>query len=71
MAAIRASLSDYNTYLVDEHEDDEPIQFAYELDDNGHPIVLGSGSFGTVYAGRELSREIKIAIKEIKNIPQK
>ncbi|VDL61062.1 unnamed protein product [Hymenolepis diminuta] len=71
LAAIRASLSDYNNYLVDEHEDDEPIRFAYELDDNGHPIVLGSGSFGTVYAGRELSREIKIAIKEIKNIPQK
>ncbi|KAM3172034.1 hypothetical protein ACTXT7_015375 [Hymenolepis weldensis] len=71
LAAIRASLSEYNNYLVDEHEDDEPIRFAYELDDNGHPIVLGSGSFGTVYAGRELSREVKIAIKEIKNIPQK
>ncbi|VDO00032.1 unnamed protein product [Rodentolepis nana] len=71
LASIRASLSDYNNYLVDEHEDDEPIQFVYELDDNGHPIVLGSGSFGTVYAGRELSREIKIAIKEIKNVPQK
>ncbi|KAM7541744.1 hypothetical protein Aperf_G00000014653 [Anoplocephala perfoliata] len=70
-ASIRASLSEFNNYLVDEHEDDEPIQFVYELDDNGHPIVLGSGSFGTVYAGRELSREIKIAIKEIKNIPEK
>ncbi|KAL5107851.1 Mitogen-activated protein kinase kinase kinase 15 [Taenia crassiceps] len=71
LAAIRASLSEYDNYLVDEHEDDEPIKFVYEFDESGHPIVLGSGSFGTVYAGRELSREVKIAIKEIKNIPQK
>uniref|UniRef100_A0A5K3EVP1 mitogen-activated protein kinase kinase kinase n=2 Tax=Mesocestoides corti TaxID=53468 RepID=A0A5K3EVP1_MESCO len=71
LASIRAALSAYDSYLVDEHEDDKPIQFVYETDENGHPIVLGSGSFGTVYAGRELSREVKIAIKEIKNIPQK
>nr|CDS19393.1 mitogen activated protein kinase kinase kinase [Echinococcus granulosus] len=71
LAAIRASLSESDNYLFDEHEDDEPIKFVYEFDESGHPIVLGSGSFGTVYAGRELSREVKIAIKEIKNIPQK
>lgn len=30
LAAIRASLSEYNNYLVDEHEDDEPIQVKSE-----------------------------------------
>lgn len=47
------------------------LQFEYETDENGQLIVLGCGSFGTVYAGRETSMEVKIAIKEIKSIPEK
>ncbi|TPP61330.1 Mitogen-activated protein kinase kinase kinase 15 [Fasciola gigantica] len=51
--------------------DDDPqeiVRFEYEVDDNGQRIVLGKGSFGTVYSGRELTREVKIAIKALNNI---
>ncbi|VDP92300.1 unnamed protein product [Echinostoma caproni] len=54
-------------FLLDD-DPQEPVRFEYEVDDNGQRIVLGKGTFGTVYSGRELSREVKIAIKALNNI---
>lgn len=37
----------------------------YETDENGVKVVLGKGTYGVVYAGRDLSNQVRIAIKEI------
>ena len=42
------------------------VQYEYEFDERGERVVLGKGTFGTVYAGRELTTQVKIAIKEFK-----
>lgn len=41
--------------------------FQYEYDHNakGDRVVLGKGTYGIVYAGRDLSNQVRIAIKEI------
>ena len=41
------------------------FQYEYDYDDNGQRVVLGRGSFGTVYAARDLSTNVKMAVKEI------
>uniref|UniRef100_A0A8C0T7H0 mitogen-activated protein kinase kinase kinase n=1 Tax=Canis lupus familiaris TaxID=9615 RepID=A0A8C0T7H0_CANLF len=41
------------------------LQYAYEHDANGDRVVLGKGTYGIVYAGRDLSNQVRIAIKEI------
>uniref|UniRef100_A0A674NW90 Si:ch211-1i11.3 n=1 Tax=Takifugu rubripes TaxID=31033 RepID=A0A674NW90_TAKRU len=40
-------------------------QYVYETDENGDNVVLGKGTYGVVYAGRDLSNQVRIAIKEI------
>ncbi|PNJ78727.1 MAP3K5 isoform 2 [Pongo abelii] len=39
--------------------------YDYEYDENGDRVVLGKGTYGIVYAGRDLSNQVRIAIKEI------
>ncbi|KAL0984746.1 hypothetical protein UPYG_G00146320 [Umbra pygmaea] len=43
----------------------EILEFIYETSDNGEKVVLGKGTYGVVYAGRDLSNQVRIAIKEI------
>ncbi|XP_068794495.1 mitogen-activated protein kinase kinase kinase 5 isoform X1 [Struthio camelus] len=40
-------------------------QYDYEYDENGERVILGKGTYGIVYAGRDLSNQVRIAIKEI------
>uniref|UniRef100_A0A674NHB1 mitogen-activated protein kinase kinase kinase n=1 Tax=Takifugu rubripes TaxID=31033 RepID=A0A674NHB1_TAKRU len=42
-----------------------PEGYVYETDENGDNVVLGKGTYGVVYAGRDLSNQVRIAIKEI------
>ncbi|KAG2460834.1 M3K5 kinase, partial [Polypterus senegalus] len=40
-------------------------KYDYEYTDSGDKVVLGKGTYGVVYAGRDLSKQVRIAIKEI------
>uniref|UniRef100_H3B611 mitogen-activated protein kinase kinase kinase n=1 Tax=Latimeria chalumnae TaxID=7897 RepID=H3B611_LATCH len=41
------------------------LEFDYEYTETGERVILGKGTYGVVYAGRDLSNHIRIAIKEI------
>ncbi|XP_034088807.1 mitogen-activated protein kinase kinase kinase 5 [Gymnodraco acuticeps] len=41
------------------------LEFVYETNENGDKVLLGKGTYGVVYAGRDLSNQVRIAIKEI------
>uniref|UniRef100_A0A6I8RF80 mitogen-activated protein kinase kinase kinase n=1 Tax=Xenopus tropicalis TaxID=8364 RepID=A0A6I8RF80_XENTR len=45
--------------------DGDLMEFDYEYDENGDRVVLGKGKHGVVYAGRDLSNQVRIAIKEV------
>ncbi|XP_035279502.1 mitogen-activated protein kinase kinase kinase 5 [Anguilla anguilla] len=45
--------------------DPEALEYDYEYDEHGERVVLGKGTFGVVYAGRDLSNQVRLAIKEI------
>ncbi|XP_067399389.1 mitogen-activated protein kinase kinase kinase 6 [Emydura macquarii macquarii] len=44
---------------------DEDLEYDYEYTETGDRVVLGKGTYGVVYAGRDLSSQVRIAIKEI------
>uniref|UniRef100_A0A8C6K600 mitogen-activated protein kinase kinase kinase n=1 Tax=Nothobranchius furzeri TaxID=105023 RepID=A0A8C6K600_NOTFU len=44
---------------------EEELEFIYETSENGDRVVLGKGTYGVVYAGRDVSNQVRIAIKEI------
>ncbi|XP_035418204.1 mitogen-activated protein kinase kinase kinase 6, partial [Cygnus atratus] len=41
------------------------LEYSYEYSETGERVVLGRGTYGVVYAGRCLSTQVRIAIKEI------
>uniref|UniRef100_A0A3Q3FP45 mitogen-activated protein kinase kinase kinase n=1 Tax=Labrus bergylta TaxID=56723 RepID=A0A3Q3FP45_9LABR len=45
--------------------DNDALEYDYEYDEHGDRVVLGKGTFGVVYAGRDLSNQVRLAIKEI------
>ncbi|XP_036072030.1 mitogen-activated protein kinase kinase kinase 5 isoform X1 [Oryzias melastigma] len=48
-----------------EHLSGGVLEYVYETNENGDKVVLGKGTYGVVYAGRDLSNQVRIAIKEI------
>ncbi|XP_035264795.1 mitogen-activated protein kinase kinase kinase 5 isoform X2 [Anguilla anguilla] len=47
------------------HLCDGDMEYVYETTESGDKVVLGKGTYGVVYAGRDLSNQVRIAIKEI------
>ncbi|XP_061843177.2 mitogen-activated protein kinase kinase kinase 5 [Nerophis lumbriciformis] len=45
--------------------DADTLEYDYEYEEHGDRVVLGKGTFGVVYAGRDLSNQVRLAIKEI------
>ncbi|XP_074540112.1 mitogen-activated protein kinase kinase kinase 5 [Halichoeres trimaculatus] len=48
-----------------DHLSEGILEYIYETNENGDKVILGKGTYGVVYAGRDLSNQVRIAIKEI------
>ncbi|XP_041986234.1 mitogen-activated protein kinase kinase kinase 15 isoform X2 [Aricia agestis] len=73
-AAFRQHLYDLLGELTADHEKvadldtsvmQDQLKFEYELDDCNKRVVLGKGTYGVVYAARDLNTQVRIAVKEI------
>ncbi|KAL1286802.1 MAP3K15 [Ovibos moschatus] len=54
-----------STVELEGETDGDTLEYEYDHDEKGERVVLGKGTYGVVYAGRDLSNQVRIAIKEI------
>ncbi|NWS68834.1 M3K15 kinase, partial [Crotophaga sulcirostris] len=64
---VKEILSDAvgSTLELEGEIDGDTLEYEYDYDENGDRVILGKGTYGIVYAGRDLSNQVRIAIKEI------
>ncbi|XP_071955282.1 mitogen-activated protein kinase kinase kinase 15-like [Antedon mediterranea] len=67
MRLIDDYLEDKNNLLTERDSDlnSEPVAFEYEYDKNGEKVVLGKGTYGVVYAAKDMNTKVRIAVKEV------
>ncbi|KAK9401989.1 mitogen-activated protein kinase kinase kinase 15 [Crotalus adamanteus] len=67
-ALVKEILTDTigNTLQLEAEIDGDTLEYEYDYDENGDRIILGKGTYGIVYAGRDLSNHVRIAIKEVR-----
>lgn len=61
---ILEMVSDQKVF-VNLSQNETQIEYEYDLDDENKRIVLGKGTYGVVYAARDLQTQVRIAVKEI------
>ncbi|KAG7264579.1 hypothetical protein CRUP_014787, partial [Coryphaenoides rupestris] len=54
-----------NAVELEGEGDGDTLEYEYDINETGDRVVLGRGTYGVVYAGRDLSNQVRIAIKEI------
>ncbi|XP_067107476.1 mitogen-activated protein kinase kinase kinase 15 [Osmerus mordax] len=54
-----------NAVELEGEGDGDTLEYEYDSNETGDRVVLGRGTYGVVYAGRDLSNQVRIAIKEI------
>ncbi|XP_061569010.1 mitogen-activated protein kinase kinase kinase 15 isoform X2 [Cololabis saira] len=54
-----------NSVELEGEGDGDTLEYEYDTNETEDKVVLGRGTYGVVYAGRDLSNQVRIAIKEI------
>ncbi|KAL1006534.1 hypothetical protein UPYG_G00073530 [Umbra pygmaea] len=54
-----------NAVELEGEGDGDTLEYEYDINEKADRVVLGRGTYGVVYAGRDMSNQVRIAIKEI------